>query len=294
MACLLLVGVLPGCSDGVTQISVNVEVVGYRIPIDAATLRLETRETDGRTHEFETVTLEPGRNYSFGVVPRGESLEPARIAVLLLDTRERMVDSWTDTVAFEAGETVEVRVVLSRDGTDAGVPDAGCTFPEVECGGSCVNTDTDLFNCGMCDVVCGMTETCVMGSCVDTGCSSGQQSCGGSCVDTSSDESHCGECDNACTPPATCETGLCAECFDPEDCPTGEDCVMGECVPGTTCPDGRIPCGKVCVDPSIDSRNCGGCGIVCAEGCTMGECDTEICGNLMDDDMDMFVDEGCP
>ncbi len=51
-------------------------------------------------------------------------------------------------------------------------PDSGqtdeCTGPEIECGGSCVDPDSDPQHCGGCDVVCTAGEVCSGGTCEPT------------------------------------------------------------------------------------------------------------------------------
>jgi len=46
-----------------------------------------------------------------------------------------------------------------------------------------------------------------------------------------------------------------------------------------TCPSGKTRCGGICVDPSTDNNNCGGCGNSCATGatCAGGSCATLVC-----------------
>ncbi len=49
-----------------------------------------------------------------------------------------------------------------------------CECPVAQCGGQCVDTDSDPAHCGDCDWVCGPTETCDSGSC--GGCSAATRS----------------------------------------------------------------------------------------------------------------------
>ncbi|MBX3211232.1 MAG: hypothetical protein KF850_04305 [Labilithrix sp.] len=93
----------------------------------------------------------------------------------------------------------------------------------------------------------------------------------------------------------------------PEDSGTAPDasmllteyCPSSECPAGwTTCPDSRFPC-----DTNIlaDSRNCGGCGMACAEGngtdgfiCVEGACALQCSsGQFAAKDCDGIVDNGC-
>ncbi|MFO0557805.1 MAG: hypothetical protein U0269_07275 [Polyangiales bacterium] len=87
------------------------------------------------------------------------------------------------------------------------------------------------------------------------GCAiAGQTRCGSNCVDTQVNASHCGMCNRAC--------------------PSGQDCVSGNCTGGGTCTAPRMMCGASCVDVSSDNSNCGRCGNVCSAGqtCTSGAC----------------------
>src|SRR6185436_12414469 len=76
--------------------------------------------------------------------------------------------------------------------TPDGMPDAlMCTSPEINCGGMCVNPNTDVVHCGTCTTTCsGGTPVCDDGHC----CATGQIWCGTACVDPQSDEANCGDC----------------------------------------------------------------------------------------------------
>jgi hypothetical protein len=83
----------------------------------------------------------------------------------------------------------------------------------MECGGTCVNLDSDQNNCGACGNACGATAVCTAGACVpvDTGpvCPTGLTQCGSVCKDTQTDEDNCGTCGTACGPAASCTAGVC-------------------------------------------------------------------------------------
>lgn len=106
-----------------------------------------------------------------------------------------------------------------------------------------------------------------------TGCLSPEVDCGGACVDLSVDPANCGGCGLACGEGTTCELGLC-RCEDSWYghgvlyCVPGEDCVDGDCI----CPLGRVDCGDVCSDVSMDEANCGQCDGFCAGDCVSGVC----------------------
>jgi hypothetical protein len=147
---------------------------------------------------------------------------------------------------------------------------------------SCYNTASDANNCGSCGNACETGETCISGVCRGCGgdgepccsfpaceagltCNAGTCSCpgGGSfctnsggvsyCTDTMTDEYNCGSCNVNCgRVPVSCMAGECiyTGCFEP-----------------------MITCGGRMICPTVDPRNCGGCGIVCPDGgCSAGSC----------------------
>ena len=101
-----------------------------------------------------------------------------------------------------------------------------CSGPnQMLCSEQCVDTATDILNCGHCNSPCG--GTCQSGVC----CALGKVNCGGACVDISSDNSHCGACQG---PTATCDatsqcTGGACRGLDGQPCTANGDCVSGAC-----------------------------------------------------------------
>ena len=141
-------------------------------------------------------------------------------------------------------------------GTDAARVDGGrmCVAGRVECGGVCVDTNSNPAHCGACGNACGATETCDSGSCREmTRCSPGEEDCGSGCVDVGMNDLHCGRCGNACS--------------------VGESCMDGACQPDT-CPTGEERCGAACTDTDTDNANCGACDAPCEVGemCAGGSC----------------------
>src|SRR5439155_23743754 len=119
-----------------------------------------------------------------------------------------------------------------------------CPPGTTNCGGACVNLQTDARNCGTCGTTCGAGQACCNGVCT--------------ALNTTS---NCGACGHACAAPAnataTCTNGAC-----------GYACLTGfaDC-------DGQASNGCE-VNLKTDSRNCGACGHVCPAGksCVNGVC----------------------
>jgi alpha-tubulin suppressor-like RCC1 family protein len=80
-----------------------------------------------------------------------------------------------------------------------------CTCPKQVCGGACVDTQTDVANCGTCGHACPTLATCVAGQCQ---CPASKPStCGSACVDTTTDAANCSTCGHACS--VACSASKC-------------------------------------------------------------------------------------
>lgn len=91
---------------------------------------------------------------------------------------------------------------------DEGPPAPTCSEPEVACGQTCIDIQTDIDNCGACGNACGRGTACVDGECLCF--MSGRTWCGaGSCVDIQNDAKNCGECGNVCPAANYCDKGEC-------------------------------------------------------------------------------------
>jgi PKD repeat protein len=171
-----------------------------------------------------------------------------------------------------------------------------CPGTTQECGAACVDTNTDIANCGMCGNVCAPGDSCSGGTC-HAPCPPGQMPCGTMCTDTTVDPSNCGMCGNVCGPGMKCQAsmcigmpcppgqmlcpdGLCADTnSDPLNCGMCGNacgpmaiCQMGTCVP-FVCPGTEMFCpGVGCTNTLSDPLNCGMCGNVCMGMCVMGGC----------------------
>ena len=76
---------------------------------------------------------------------------------------------------------------------------AGCPLGLMACPGTCLDTMTDVNNCGSCGHACNVAggETCIAGTC---GCASGTD-CSMVCVDLTTDPNNCNGCGIACGMP---------------------------------------------------------------------------------------------
>jgi hypothetical protein len=173
----------------------------------------------------------------------------------------------------------------------------------VRCGDACIDTGSDVFNCGGCGLVCGVFDACVDGACVapedqtqpapdeapadasgqpaettDTApvadalvCGPGLINCNGTCADLAVDPANCGMCGLSCGADL-CVDGLCVA----QDTTAPADAVVVEAPPliEDCSAQGLTDCGGACIDTSADPFNCGSCGLICAEGqaCSGGAC----------------------
>jgi len=94
-----------------------------------------------------------------------------------------------------------------------------CSGSEIDCGGICVDPQSNPSHCGDCNIACAADEVCSGGVC-SVDCSAGLTECDQACVDTQTDERHCGGCNAPCDPDETCEAGVC-EPTEPVDPPPG-------------------------------------------------------------------------
>jgi len=152
----------------------------------------------------------------------------------------------------------------SGDGStpDSGTPDSGaldtgpdapsCTAPVIDCGGTCVDPQTDAMNCGACGTTCTAAQECLVGTCTARCTTPTPDRCDTTCVDLTSDSAHCGACGTACTGTEICNASMCE-------------------IP---CPTGETACSGACVDLMADESNCGACGNPCSTGerCSAGTC----------------------
>jgi hypothetical protein len=163
-------------------------------------------------------------------------------------------------------------VDLQTNGFHCGGCMLGCAGDQTCCLGTCVSLQTNAFHCGGCMLGCAGDQTCQDGTCVANApvCDAGLTDCGGKCVDLSSNAFHCGGCMLGCAGNQVCSGGNCADCGE------GRVSIDGRCV----CPNGLTECQIqfACVDLQNDPNNCGSCFADCASGqCSGGVC-VEVVG----------------
>lgn len=169
---------------------------------------------------------------------------------------------------------------------EAGEMDAGddsdsleCTDGDVECGGACVDLQSDPDHCGVCGQVCESAMACDRGECRD-GCRNGREICDRFCVDLDADPDHCGGCGITCVPGVACVDESCDGDCDALCDPARELCDGTSC----TCRPGLVRCGDLCVDPMTDATHCGECDDPCTgdEACGAGVCVPGDCEGFAD------------
>ncbi|MCC6564003.1 hypothetical protein IT087_03860 [Candidatus Uhrbacteria bacterium] len=172
----------------------------------------------------------------------------------------------------------------SRTPCDAGT--CVCPAGSSLCSGACLDTMTDVLNCGSCGNACPAGRTCNAGTC---GCPGGGTVCpssggGTSCVNTASDEDNCGSCGNVCEfdirgVTEVCLGGTCTACGEVgEACCEGDPLFSFDCLGEfTTCLSGACRlCGRAgqpCCERSVCER-----GVTCDSGNTCRA--TSVCGGV--------------
>ena len=84
----------------------------------------------------------------------------------------------------------------------------GCDPGHTNCTFSCVDLQSDDFNCGSCGNICtGAGYSCRKGTC---DCQHGYTKCGDECVDLKNDNDNCGQCGNFCSLDEACGGSVCS------------------------------------------------------------------------------------
>jgi hypothetical protein len=121
-------------------------------------------------------------------------------------------------------------------------PTGTCGAGETLCSGTCTDTQTDPYNCGMCGNSCQGGSGCTNGMCAAPTCSSGETLCGSTCTNTQTDSNNCGTCNTVCANGSTCSSGMCTTSGGTCGAPTGT-CSHSLCSAGGPLADGCDPNG---------------------------------------------------
>lgn len=118
----------------------------------------------------------------------------------------------TTGVGGATGTTDASATTTTAGATDGAVSTTGsvqsCQSPLLQCGTACVDTTSDVANCGGCGVACQGSDVCSAGVC-SSACAQGLTQCGQSCVDLMSSLVSCGTCNLSCGQGQSCMNGAC-------------------------------------------------------------------------------------
>lgn len=162
------------------------------------------------------------------------------------------------------------------------------------CKGKCVDLKTDPNNCGACGfsvpygMVCRDGEFASLSATATTPpllsptasptsapssgpCPSGKNLCAGKCADLLADNDNCGKCGWDCPKGQICQSGT---CLPPDLTPVSTATAGITVTQETSCTNGQIVCSGSCVNIFTDTKNCGVCGRACGsqEKCLNGRC----------------------
>ncbi|MBF0123202.1 MAG: type II secretion system protein GspG [Candidatus Omnitrophica bacterium] len=155
--------------------------------------------------------------------------------------------------------------------------DNGCDAGQTKCSENCVNTTSDVSNCGACEISCYEGQTCNSGNCTPGAlgqrCSSGSdcdsQYCNNSRCGTGANSSPCNsndDCQKFCG-----SNMLCGGQTSVDPCSSNDDCQDGYCSQNG-CSDGSI------LSPCISGAQCKStyCNVINNE-CSNGESGKDLC-----------------
>jgi hypothetical protein len=222
--------------------------------------------------------------------PAGEAAPPLLVSARAVGASDLI--GRVDDLPTHFAQAARLTVTL----TDQRCGGVACAGDETCCTSQCINTLSDVANCGACGMACDTRgDSCQGGGCLCAGgtpCGGTSSCCGGlGCVDVMADPFNCGGCGNTCNPGETCSGGVCS-CNGSPACAAGGLCCAGSgCSSNGSCPCGTQPCMApnvccdaaqgICVDLMNDGGNCGACGHACTAGltCQNGacKCNGQIC-----------------
>lgn len=196
------------------------------------------------------------------------------------DTDNLFCGASADCAGANAGETCADG--FKCDGTGACA--LSCQAGLIDCGGTCVDPNTDDAFCGAtADCLgandgeqCANGEKCNGAGVCDVSCQASTVECNGQCIDPNNNNAFCGA------------TGDCLGANDGDVCPPGQKC-NGAGVCAVTCDPALLECNASCVDPAHDPAFCGASapcatnpGTVCGAGqaCVDGGCVDIFCPAL--------------
>lgn len=197
------------------------------------------------------IAIAPGKVLPLsGTIDKQSPTCPAAAAGVLTGPQLGDLGAWQATGS--AATTTQPSAPIPSNGGNCQAPSFACGPNCCPGGSTCTNTTQGICACPNGTTQCG-------NSCV-TNCPNGQTLDLDSCT-----------CTSSCTP-------------DQGGCNASAQCCSGFCDPGSgacqTCQ--FLACeGIGCVDPSFDSNNCGGCGVVCSAPtatCTEGACTCQVDG----------------
>ncbi len=206
-----------------------------------------TGNATGRAIDFQ-IELGSGQTLAFsGAGAQPFSTCPDSATGIFSGPQPGDIGGWQASLpSGAAGSTTTGQTSTASQGASS-----SCPPPQTACGQNCCPggaTCTDT-NQGLCSCPSGTTQCNV--NCVPN-CSNGQTLDLDSC-----------SCVSGCAP-------------DGGSCNSDSNCCSGACISGACQTCQFLACDGVgCVDPSFDSNNCGGCGVVCSAptaSCTDGVC----------------------
>jgi hypothetical protein len=197
----------------------------------------------------------------------------------------RRIKLWITTTLALASVAA---LVTAGCGSDQSIVGGSCAQGYVQCGLQCVDPQADPRNCGSCGNACPAGVSCALGVCGSVASDSATDGAGDASYLPDVLEPDC-RVENCATLDGPSRDALeggglpgdgtlrdviggdtAASDSTPGDArgaDSGTDTGGNPCVPPT------IACGGICLDPTSDPSNCGGCGVTCFSGiCQSSRC----------------------
>jgi hypothetical protein len=154
-----------------------------------------------------------------GIFPNGKAITPTPVQTLSRNDssyRETSMVVETGTpipVPIAAESITNTTLVPTTDITSSAITPQDtkpvvCAADRLKCNNTCIDSQTDNNNCGICDTTCLSDQFCSQGQCMKT-CASGETSCIGGCYNLLIHPRHCGSCMNSCAFGLVCVEGIC-------------------------------------------------------------------------------------